>query len=218
MLEPTRVNVDLFIHSFKDLFPAFSPLEKVLAMKRIKCVAVGGEDKDRVELLFAYIRGESPTTARFIPSIFENHNKIIEDHHILVQLWDGPENDPLDALSLSNVDVFVICFSLVLPSSLKEIQNGLVSRIKKYSPAAPYVLVGLNSDLRDSFERCAEEYRSKGWEPVSTASGEDLKTAIGARAYIECSATLYSNVNQVFETAVKVAQAKSEKKKDCQIA
>jgi GTPase SAR1 family protein len=55
-------------------------------------------------------------------------------------------------------NVFVTCFSFVWPSSLEGLQEPWLPEIKKHCPNIPYILVGLVSDVRDSFEECAEEY------------------------------------------------------------
>jgi GTPase SAR1 family protein len=98
---------------------------------------------------------------------------------------------------------FLFCFSLVDPTSLQNVQNIWVPEVKKYCPTAPYILVGTKSDLRDEHTRDSDEYRSKGWELVAASKAEQVKNAIGAHAYIECSAKTQHNVKEVFEAAIQ---------------
>jgi Ras-related C3 botulinum toxin substrate 1 len=122
----------------------------------------------------------------------------------------------------TGIDIFVICFSLVLPATLEEVRTLWVPEIKESRPDTPYILVGMNSEARDSFKEHAEECRNKGWETISTSTGEETKEAIGARFYVECSVKQFYNTNEVFETAVQTILPEPDlsqrKKKDCQIA
>jgi hypothetical protein len=92
---------------------------------------------------------------------------------------------------------------LVAPTSLENVKKVWAPEIKEHYPTVPYIIVGTNSDLRDSFSEHADEYRSKGWEPVPASKSEEIKEATGARAYVECSARMQYNLEAVFETAVK---------------
>jgi Ras-related C3 botulinum toxin substrate 1 len=99
--------------------------------------------------------------------------------------------------------------------------------VKEHFPTTPYILIGMKSDLHDQFSQYLDEYRSKGWEPVAASKPEEMKKAIDAQAYIECSARFQSNRKEVFETAIKVVihppssspvQTESTKEKCCNIA
>jgi hypothetical protein len=68
-----------------------------------------------------------------------------------------------------------------------------------------FILVGMESDGRNSFTQHADEYRSQGVEPVPTSKREVVARMIGTGAYIECSARLMYNIDEVFETGVKAA-------------
>jgi small GTP-binding protein len=155
---------------------------------------------------------------------------MVEDQQINLQLWDtaGQEDyKKLRPLSYPQTDVFVICFSLVAPTSLENVQNMWVPEVKQHCPTTPYILVGMKSDLRDQFAQHADEYQSKGWEPVAASKAEEMKKAIGAHAYIECSARMQYNLKEVFEAAIKVvlhppsaAPVQSQRRKDgcCNVA
>ncbi|KAG1360980.1 putative Rac-like GTP-binding protein RAC1 [Cocos nucifera] len=53
-----------------------------------------------------------------------------------------------------------------------------------------------------------------GAVPITTAQGEELRKAIGAPAYIECSSKTQQNVKAVFDAAIKVVlQPPKQKKK-----
>jgi Ras-related C3 botulinum toxin substrate 1 len=79
-----------------------------------------------------------------------------------------------------------------------------VPGFKEHCLTTSYSLVGMKSDLRDQFGHHADKYRSKGMEPVPVGKGEEMKKAVGAQIYIECSARLQYNIKEVFESAIKV--------------
>jgi small GTP-binding protein len=177
------------------------------SMKHIKCVVVGDGAVGKTCLLLSYTTNAFPV--EYIPTVFDNYsaNVMVEDQQINLQLWDtaGQEDyKKLRPLSYPQTDVFVICFSLVSPTSLENVQNMWVPEVKEHCPNTPYILVGMKSDLRDQFSQHAEEYKSKGWEPVPASKAEEMKKAINAQAYIECSARIQYNLKEVFETAIKV--------------
>jgi Ras-related C3 botulinum toxin substrate 1 len=98
----------------------------------------------------------------------------------------------------------MICFSLVSPTSLENVQTMWVPELKEHCPSTPYILVGMKSDLRDKFDQHAAELRAKDMQPVSSSQGEAMKKLIGAQSYIECSALTGYNQRQVFEEAMKI--------------
>ena len=176
-------------------------------MKHIKCVVVGDGAVGKTCLLLSYTTNAFP--GEYIPTVFDNYsaNVMVEDQQINLQLWDtaGQEDyKKLRPLSYPQTDVFVLCFSLVSPTSLENIQNMWVPEVKEHCPNTPYILVGMKSDLRDQFSQHADEYKSKGMEPIASQKGEEMKKQIAAQHYIECSAKMQYNLKEVFENAIKV--------------
>ena len=52
-------------------------------------------------------------------------------------------------LSYPQTDVFLICFSVVNPTSFENVRAKWYSEIKYYCPDTPIILVGTKVDLRD---------------------------------------------------------------------
>jgi small GTP-binding protein len=176
-------------------------------MKQIKCVVVGDGAVGKTCLLLSYTTNAFPN--EYIPTVFDNYsvNLMVEDQQINLQLWDtaGQEDyKKIRPLSYLETDVFIICFSLVSPTSLENVKNMWISELKEHCPTTPYILVGMKSDLRDSFTQYANELKSKMMEPISSSTGEEMKKIIKAQTYLECSARIQYNLNAVFEQAVKV--------------
>jgi GTPase SAR1 family protein len=141
-----------------------------------------------------------------------HHDLTVDDQEIRLALWryNCVEESPrMRRLGYSDVDVFLVCFSLMNPSSLALAEDQLVPQLREFRPETPFILVGLQSDLRKkSNEYCEQaEWQAGGQRPRSRAvpSGEEVAKRLGAQAYIECSALLNKHVNHVFKVAVKVA-------------
>ena len=176
-------------------------------MKHIKCVVVGDGAVGKTCLLISYTTNAFP--GEYIPTVFDNYsaNVMVEDTAINLQLWDtaGQEDyKKLRPLSYPQTDVFILCFSLVSPTSLENVENMWVPEVKEHCPNTPYILVGMKSDLRDEFAQHADEFKAKGMEPVSSSKGEELKKKINAQNYVECSSLKQYHLKEVFESAVKV--------------
>ena len=185
-------------------------------MKHIKCVVVGDGAVGKTCLLISYTTNAFPI--EYIPTVFDNYsaNVMVDDIAINLQLWDTAGQDDykkLRPLSYPETDVFIICFSLVSPTSYENVEYIWVPELKENCPDTPYILVGLKKDLRDDFETHSDEFKSKGMEPIPTSKGEDLKDKIKAQSYIECSAYKQTNMREVFDTAIRAAIYKTNNDK-----
>jgi small GTP-binding protein len=178
-------------------------------MRHIKCVVVGDGAVGKTCLLISFTTNAFP--GEYIPTVFDNYSaNVMAEGQIPVnlQLWDtaGQEDyKKLRPLSYPSTDVFLLCFSLVSPTSLENIENMWIPEIKEFCPDKPFVLVGLKSDLRDEFESNGAELRAKCMEPIPSSKGQEISKKIKACTYIECSALKSKNLAEVFDQAVKFA-------------
>ena len=99
----------------------------------------------------------------------------------------------------------MLCFSLVHPVTLNNIESIWVKEVQENCPGKPYLLVGLESELRDDFDSRADELRAKGLSPVSIEEGQRMAYKIHSCCYIECSISKFTNIDEVFENAIKYA-------------
>lgn len=107
--------------------------------------------------------------------------------------------EKLRSLSYMSTDIIVLCFSLVDPKSLENIETYWLSEIQRERPGKPFILVGLKKDLRDNFN---DQLKTQGLEQISSQKGEEMKEKIGAKDYIECSAANNENVKKVVESVI----------------
>ncbi len=120
-----------------------------------------------------------------------------------VDLWDTAgqeEYKRLRALSYPDTDVFLICYSVVNPSSYENVKTQWVPELKHHCVSAHTIVVGTKTDLRSDPSRKSAEA-----EPFTKEDGERLAKEVGARMYVECSSFTQDGLKNVFEQAVRVA-------------
>jgi small GTP-binding protein len=129
-------------------------------------------------------------------------------------LFDTVGQEDYDRLRPSiypDTNVFLVCFSVVIPSSFAHVKTKWIHELKHHAPGVPFVLVGTQIDLREDNEEMLNQHIS----PVSKEMGNKLKSEIGAFAYRECSARTQKGLVEVFNTAIEsVFTPKEEKKKE----
>lgn len=177
-----------------------------MAAPVVKCVVLGDSGTGRTSLLIAYTSGKLPE--EYVPTVFDNCTSIVrvDDKTISLALWDtsGQENyDRLRPLSYPQTDVFIICFSVVNPSSFHNVRERWWPEVSQYSPNTPIVLTGTKVDLRDNVE-IVEELKTKGISPITTEKGIELAKDIGAVKYVETSALTLRGIRELFTEAIRV--------------
>lgn len=181
-----------------------------------RCSAVG-----KSCLLISYTSGEFPTV--YVPTVFENYSAHVQvdGRPVSLGLWDtaGQEDyDRLRPLSYPGTDIFLLCFSVVHPSSFSNVRSKWITELRHHAPNAKILLVGTKIDLRNDQDTLTE-LRRKAQQPVQRADAEAMAKEIGAFAYMECSALSRENLKPVFDEAIKAVAVRKKavprKKKDC---
>jgi len=184
-------------------------------MQAIKLVVVGDGAVGKTCLLIAYTSSAFPKD--YIPTVFDNYcaNIVVDGKAINLGLWDtaGQEDyDRLRPLSYPQTDVFLLCFSVVSPSSFDNVTVKWHREIAHHCPNVPVILVGTKTDLRDEKE-VQDTLKSKGLSIVTTEMGTAKATEIGAKKYLECSAKTQKGLKIVFEEAVRALNGPPVKEK-----
>lgn len=190
---------------------------------------VGDGAVGKTSLLISYTTNTFPQD--YIPTVFDNYSTTVllpnpyfdeesddskDDSQLFkLNLWDTAgqeEYDRLRPLSYPQTDVFLVCFSISEPSSLKNVvdkwcpeilqNSGLEStdfykKLGKY----PIFLVGTKSDLRESAGE-AERLKELNSDFVSQDEIDSVVKQCGFIGYVECSAATQSGVREVFEQSV----------------
>ncbi|XP_031345936.1 ras-like GTP-binding protein RhoL isoform X1 [Photinus pyralis] len=154
-------------------------------------------------LLISYKDNQFPE--EYVPTVFENYAEVIkvDDQEYNVALWDtaGQEDyERLRPLSYPNTTCFLICYSVTGRASYENVAAKWAPEIRHHMPHTPIILVGTKIDLRQDPTK----------EIVTEKEGRKLKRKIKAESYIECSAKYRTNLDQVFEEAVRCSVKKKE--------
>jgi Ras-related C3 botulinum toxin substrate 1 len=128
--------------------------------------------------------------------------------------------DRLRPLSYPQTDVFLLCFSIISPSSFENVSAKWYPEVSHHCPNTPILLVGTKLDLREDKETI-ERLREKGLAPITYEQGMAKAKEINAVKYLECSALTQKGLKNVFDEAIRAVIApppKPKKKKGgCQI-
>ena len=132
---------------------------------------------------------------------------MVDGKPINLGLWDtaGQEDyDKLRPLSYPQTDVFLVCFSLISPTSFENVKSKWIPEIKLHMPTTKTILVGTKVDLRDD-EATVQKLAEKKTAPVTEEKGKQMAQEIGAVRYLECSALTQKGLKEVFDAAIRAA-------------
>jgi len=187
---------------------------KKMTARSIKLVVIGDGAVGKTCLLISYANNKFPED--YIPTVFDNYvvNITAGNENIELGLWDTAgqeEYDRLRPLSYANANVFLICFSVVNPTSYENVSSKWYPEVIHFCPEVPQILVGTKIDLRKD-ESVIDKLKSSGQTPVTTEMGEQLAKKIKAIKYLECSAKTGESLKSVFDEAVKSVLFSNNKK------
>lgn len=123
--------------------------------------------------------------------------------------WLQDEFDRLRPLCYTNTDIFLLCFSVVSPSSFQNVTEKWMPEIRCHCPKAPIILVGTQSDLREDVKVLIELDKCRE-KPVPEEAARLCAEEIKAACYVECSALTQKNLKEVFDAAIVAAIQSSD--------
>nr|CAB3265575.1 Wrch protein [Phallusia mammillata] len=171
---------------------------------RLKCVFLGDGAVGKTSLVVSYSTNGYPT--EYIPTAFDNYSVrvTINEQPIRLQICDTAGQDEFDSmrpLCYPGTHVFMVCFSVVRPTSLCNIRDKWLPEIKRFLPKVPILLVGTQTDLRTNLDVLVDLARLNE-RPVGEEEAEKFAKQCGAIGYVECSALTQKNLKEVFDTAI----------------
>ncbi|OQV14778.1 Cdc42-like protein [Hypsibius exemplaris] len=176
-------------------------------MRTIKCVVVGDGAVGMTCLLISYTTNKFPSG--YVPTIFDKYAVTVKigGEPYDLQLFDtaGQEGyERVRLLSYPQTDVFLVCFSVVFPPSFENAKEKWVPEITRPCQETPFLLVGLQIDLRNDPSK-VEKLAKNRQKPISSKQGKKLAKKIRAVKYVECSALTQKGLKNVFDEAILAA-------------
>lgn len=167
-------------------------------------------------MLISYTTNKFPR--EYIPPLFDNYAVTVmiggdPVQFVTLGLFEGGDRrrwtDRLRPLSYPQTDVFLVCFSVVSPASLESAMKAWVPEITHHCPQAPFLLVGLQQDLRDGSTTTGNlhdpPFVDPHQPPVTYEQGVKCAEQLGAVKYVECSALTQKGLKNVFDEAISAA-------------
>ncbi|CAG5135972.1 unnamed protein product [Candidula unifasciata] len=151
-------------------------------MQSIKCVVVGDGAVGKTCMLVAYATNTFPV--EYVPTVFDNYavTVTVRGEAYTLCLYDTAgqtEYDRLRPLAYTHSHVFIVCFSVVSPSTLENVRQKV------------YILFlfrcFLPTDLRNDIQQLKQLAKLKQ-KPLSLEDGRRAAREIRAVKYLECSA------------------------------
>ncbi|GAB5591332.1 RHO4 protein [Umbelopsis nana] len=173
---------------------------------RVKLVIVGDGACGKTSLLHVLKYG----TFSKIPTVFDTyvHTVQVDGKTVELALWDTAGQEEYELIrihSYSGANVILISFAIDTTDSLENVTSEWIEEVNKECPNVPIILVGLKKDLRP------QEMQPNDNLFVHPREAEIVKSNIGARDYIECSALTGEGVQKVFDIATRAGLIQKQK-------
>ena len=196
---------------------------------KLKCVFIGDGAVGKTSLIISYTTNGYPN--EYVPTAIDTYHATvhIDGQPLTLELCDTPGQDDFDTLRplvYPNTDVFLLCFSVVMPSTFINVKEKWIPEIRSQSKKTPIVLIGTQADLREDAKTLVGLRNSKE-QPISEAEARKVASNMGCEAYIESSSLTQKNLKEVFDSAIvegltfrrhrEQKSGKSKKQKKCTI-
>ncbi|RNA00483.1 Cell division control [Brachionus plicatilis] len=183
---------------------ALTQVSKMHEMKALKLVVVGDGSVGKTCMLISYTKNEFPVD--YVPTVFENYDAtvLISSTPYNLSFFDTAgqeEYDRLRSISYPKTDVFLVCFSVIKPSSFENVRTKWVPEILHHCPNVTFLIVGTQIDLREDSEIIKNLSRNNQ-KPITFEQGDRLSKELKAFKYVECSALTQKGLKFVFDQAI----------------
>ncbi|XP_044267539.1 cell division control protein 42 homolog isoform X2 [Tribolium madens] len=176
----------------------------------IKCVAVGDGFVGKTTLLTRLCKNEIDKD--YTPTIFENHSISIEHNgqNYDIVLFDTAGQEDYSMLRkqvYESADVFLICFDVTNTDSFTNVKAVWLPEIEESGKSqSGKILLGTKSDLRKDVNTI-DRLNSTGGIFISETGAKNLAKSHHMK-YVECSAVMERNIQDVVQSILEVYKAK----------
>jgi len=176
----------------------------------VKVVVIGDAQTGKSSLINAFATNkfnplEPPTklnTSRDVPVDVRGKEFKVTIFDTAVGYSESGGEDKIRPLIYPGTDVLVVCYSVANPNSFDNVEEIWLHEARSYLPQVPIILVATKKDKRfDSTGQLAKLKEWNGAPAITYEKGIEKSQAIGAVAYVECSASSMEGVRDVLEAA-----------------
>lgn len=176
----------------------------------LKMVVLGDGAVGKTSLLVTFSTGEYPV--EYIPTVFDNYTASLkyEDRKVELNLWDTAgqaDYDKVRPVSYPETHLFLLCFSVDQPNSLRSVADKWAAEINHHCKSVPRILVGLKADYRTDTEYAGPL--------VSEKAALEVRDAVQAQDYVECSAKTMAGLEEVFQAGTRICLTASSSSSGC---
>ncbi len=100
------------------------------------------------------------------------------------------------SLFLSLQDLFLICFSVVDPTSYQNVELKWVPELRRHAAGVPFIIVGTKLDLRND-PKTIRILSQRRQQPIAYNEAQRRAGELGALCYVECSALTQDGLKEV---------------------
>ncbi|CAG9539260.1 unnamed protein product [Cercopithifilaria johnstoni] len=182
-----------------------------MTRKQFKFVVVGDGACGKTNLIIAQAGGEF--IEQYTPTAFDDYaiEALINGKTKVLTVRDTAGEDDyntLRPLSYPDADVFIVCYSVERPESLKSVQEKWIPEIRRFCPDVPILVVGNKKDIRNEEERERQKECNENFQHKHLVNFDDAIACakeFSAHRVMECSAKTKEGIRQVFDAAIRIA-------------
>ncbi|KAF6730392.1 Rho-related GTP-binding protein RhoV [Oryzias melastigma] len=207
-------HMDYFSHESRVPSDCVLTREDELDPGLISCMLVGDGAVGKTSMIISYISNGYPVEYQQTGFDVFSGQVQVDGSAVKVQLLDTAGQEEFDefrALSYAHTDVFLLCFSMVNPTSFHNITKKWVPEIRAHNPSSPIILIGTQMDMMldvnvlINLDQCHVK-------PVPSTRARSMADKIRATDYIECSSLTQKNLKEAFDAAIFAAMKNKARK------
>ncbi|XP_041927548.1 rho-related GTP-binding protein RhoV [Alosa pseudoharengus] len=173
----------------------------------ISCMLVGDGAVGKTSMIISYIANGYPDEYHQTAFDVFTGSVTVDGIPVRIQLMDTAgqeEYDKFRSLCYNHTDVFLLCFSVVNPTSFHNITTKWIPQLRAHNPTLPIILIGTQADLRYDVNVLINLNQLR-FKPVESSQARGLAEQIRAQDYVECSALTQDNLKEAFDSAIFAA-------------
>ena len=163
------------------------------------CIVGDGEVKEFLQ--------EYTQPPRKDDSSYDTPHKEVIDGTIIELTWDYSSEIK------DNAKLFILIFSIISPTSLKQIREIYYPEIRKTHPNIPFILLGVQTECRNNEDEL-KKLKSKNLAPIMKKDAKKLAKELKALKYFELSTNNYEETNYILNLVIKIAYYGRLRKRD----